>query len=179
MKTGITEPAEKPKPERDKIGPDGYCSGERALARILGFHFQTIRKWRRNFGDTPEKHKDGKKEHVQSWRDFIALKGLGETVKVAPKERELLMRENLEKKNKLLDIDIAKAEGKVRTVAEVKALMLSIASKQNSILRQKLENEFPGKLKGLNATEIRAEGRKLADRLCDIFSDSTAAFLDE
>ena len=74
-----------------------------------------------------------------------------------------------QKEIRLLDMKIAREERRTVERAEVNTLLLHVASQQKAVLFAALEREFPGKGVGRTASEISAQGRALADRLCEIF----------
>ena len=74
-----------------------------------------------------------------------------------------------QKEIRLLDMKIAREERRTVERAEVNTLLLHVASQQKAVLFAALEREFPGKVVGRTASEISAQGRALADRLCEIF----------
>ena len=74
-----------------------------------------------------------------------------------------------QKEIRLLDMKIAREERRTVERAEVNTLLLHVASQQKAVLFPALEREFPGKVVGRTASEISAQGRALADRLCEIF----------
>jgi len=104
------------------------------------------------------------------WKNFVEENSLGIAPnRVAPRRAEL-MEENLVKRNRLLDLEIAKQERSVIERAAVDALLLRVASMQKTILYQSLEREMPAKAAGRSAEEIAVLGRETADNLCEIFS---------
>ena len=84
------------------------------------------------------------------------------------KDREELLRENVEKKNTLLDLQIDRESRKSVDRASVGALLQRIAAMQKAVLYAALEREYPGKVVGRNAAEIGLLGRQLADRVSDV-----------
>ena len=102
------------------------------------------------------------------WQQFIEENELGVVGNRLSKDREELLRENVEKKNTLLDLQIDRESRKSVDRASVGALLQRIAAMQKAVLYAALEREYPGKVVGRNAAEIGLLGRQLADRVSDV-----------
>jgi hypothetical protein len=92
------------------------------------------------------------------------------------KGREELLKENLTKKNRLLDLEIANKERKSVDRTEVDALLLHVATMQKTILFPALERELPPRAEGKTASEISVIGREIGDRLCEVFASTIEAW---
>ncbi len=106
----------------------------------------------------------------KAWKAFVTENGLGVVGNRLGRRREVLLEDSVSKKNRLLDIEIANKERRTVDREEVNKLLLHVGSQQKAVLFAALEREMPGKVVGRTASEISAEGRKLALRLCTIFT---------
>ena len=57
-------------------------------------------------------------------------------------------------------------EGKLVDKDGVAADLTRYMSGQKAILRQRLENEFPAQVAGMDAAQVRVEGKKIVDEIC-------------
>ena len=133
------------------------------LAQHLGVVPRTLSRWKHLPGcpATPD---------VEAWRKFVEENSLGiSPTKISP-GRARLMEENLVKRNRLLDLEIAKQERRVIERAAVDELLLHVASLQKVVLAQKLEREMPVRTEGKSAAEKVLIGRAILDEICGIFS---------
>ena len=133
------------------------------LAKRLRVSTNAISEWRKLPGAPDE-------PVLASWKPFIAENQLGVVGnRVAPR-REALLESSVEKKNRLLDLEIARKEGRMVDRSSVDALHHAVFTRQKAVLFAALESEYPGKVVGRTASEIRMLGRQLAERICDVFS---------
>lgn len=84
--------------------------------------------------------------------------------------------EKTQKENRLLDLEIARKEGRTVERADMDALHFTIFTKQKAVLTAALSSEYPGKCVGRTASEIRVLGADLANRICDIFIQGVEAW---
>lgn len=131
------------------------------LARELGVSGNSVRKWAAR-PDAP------RSMSADVWRRFIDDNQLGSR-RMSP-ERESLLERLADRKLRLLDLEIARKEQRTVLRADVDALHLQIATRQKVVLYAALESEYPGKVVGRTAAEIRIAGRQIADRICDVFT---------
>ena len=137
---------------------DGMTWGK--LAIKLGVSTRTLQDWRK-LGDAPDR------PDLERWAAYIELMDLGSAGNRVSATREQLLKENLEKKNRLLDLQIAKEERTVVDREEVNSLFLHITTLAKTILYPAMERELPPRAEGRSATEISLIGREIADRICD------------
>lgn len=130
------------------------------LAQILGVTRQSIFLWRK-LPEAPDV------ADPERWKEFVAFAGLGVSGNRVSESREELLKANLEKKNRLLDLQIAKEERTVVDREDINSLLLHIAALAKSILYPALERELPPRAEGRTAVEIGILGREFADRICD------------
>lgn len=129
------------------------------LAEVLGCHVRSLRNWSKM--DGAPKANSGGQHSVPKWRKFIQDKGL--VTKLGPETEEKRTKEELqvaqlERKNALLDIDIAERKGEVIPVEDIASRLQEVAQSQMAALRQKLEIEFPARfLELLPADSLTAE----------------------
>ena len=133
------------------------------LSIRLGVSIPTLANWRR----LPESPKT---PALKAWQDFVAQKELGLIGNFVGKGREELLKENLTKKNRLLDLEIANKERRSVDRAEVDSLLLHVGSLAKATLYPALERELPAKAEGRTAAEIALVGREIADRICEVFA---------
>lgn len=133
------------------------------LAAELEVSHNTLITWRKKT-DAPQT------TDVEQWRAYVIANGLGLGGNHKGREREALLAASVEKRNRLLDLEIAREERKSVDRAEAEALFLHVASLQKTVLYAALERELPAKAEGRSASEIAVLGREMADRLCEIFA---------
>lgn len=80
-------------------------------------------------------------------------------------------QENTVKKNRLLDLQIAKEERRMIPRADVDELLHHIGAMARTTLYQALETELPPRLDGMSASEIRPVTKAVADEICDAMKD--------
>ncbi len=133
------------------------------LAKQLQVSTNAIREWRKLPGspETPE---------YEPWKAFVAENQLGIAGNRVTPQREALLVESVQKKNRLLDLEIARKEGSSVDRSAVDALLVAVFTRQRAVLYAALEGEYPGKAVGRTASEIRVLGGQLAGRICDVFS---------
>ena len=73
-----------------------------------------------------------------------------------------------EKEDKILELKLGREERRTVARAAVDDLHLHIATMQKTLLYSMLENEYPGKVVGRTAGEIKMAGRAIADRICEV-----------
>lgn len=152
-----------PQPDSGQTGTWG------ALARSLGFTTRSLRDWRKLPGAPTE-------PDLAAWQAFIDANDLGTAGNRVGAGREELLKEKLRKEIELAGIKIDKERRRSIPRSEVDALLLHIATRQKTLLYQRLETELPPKLDGLSAAETRPILRKVADDICDEMRDLTAQF---
>ena len=147
----------------DKAGPDGKETWPK-LAIRLQVSRTAIHNWRKLEGapQTPD---------YQKWREYIDLMELGVVGNRTSGGREELLKENLVKKNRLLDLDIAERERTVIDRGVIDSMLLRLGSLQKTVLYQKLEREMPAKAAahGAAVEPMQRLGREIADGLCELF----------
>ncbi len=104
---------------------------------------------------------------LERWLAFIELMGLGNVGNRVSESREELLKANLTKKNRLLDLQIAKEEKTVVDRSEVDTLLMHISTLAKTTLYPALERELPPRAEGKTAGEITLVGREIADRICE------------
>ncbi len=133
------------------------------LSKHLKVSRQSVTEWRKLPG-APQEPASG------PWKAFVEEHGLGVVGNRKSHRREFLLESAVEKKNRLLDLEIAQKERRTIYRADVNKLLLHVASQQRAVLYAALEREYPGKVVGRTAGEISQRGRELADRVCDIMN---------
>lgn len=148
--------------EAESGGKDTWAK----LAIRLRVSRTSILAWR-GLPDAPEV------PDYERWKAFVALMELGSGVgNKVTKGREDLLKENLVKKNRLLDLEIEQKERKLVDRSQVNQMLLRVASLQKTVAFQKLEHEMPAKAVAFGAPveEMRKLGREAAEALCEIFA---------
>jgi len=134
-----------------------------ALAKRLSVSRRSLLNWRRHPGapSTPD---------FAAWEEFVLENSLGIAPNKLSPARAKLLEENLRKKNRLLDLQIAAQENKLVSVEAINDFLHKVAFTQKTVFYAMLENDLPPRLAGKTAPEMSIIGRETADRLCEIFS---------
>ena len=135
------------------------------LAIRLRVSRTSIDTWRK-MPDAPEV------PDYERWKAFVEMNELGRPGNKPNLGREELLKENLVKKNRLLDLEIAVKEKQSIDRNLVNGLLLRLGSLQKTVLFQKLEKEMPAKAAahGAPVAEMQILGRETADALCELFT---------
>ena len=148
--------------------PSGGLEGRETWSKLaikLGFSVQSLKNWRKREGapQTPD---------LDAWETYIDVQQLGIAGNRTSDSREDLLKENLKKKNRLLDLQIAREERQSIDRTVVDQLFLRLASLQKTVLYQHLEKQMPAKAVGHGAAiePMQKLGREIADALCEIFN---------
>lgn len=160
MKAKPEAPTEAPKPAKPTWSK---------LSNRLRVSAKTVDLWKRLPGAPAE-------PDYEQWKAFVKERGLGVVGNRVGKSRESLLTENLVKKNRLLDLEIANKERKSVDRGEVDSLLLHVAAMQKTVLFPALERELPPRAEGKTAAEIAILGREIGDRLCDVFTATIEAW---
>jgi hypothetical protein len=146
----------KPPSPRANGAEHGWLS-VRASCSTLGISTFSFYDWRRKYRDFPGPREDGRYsiDELQLWRDNHPEKGQGAGNKVTGR-REDLMCENLEKRNQLLDRQIAEADGRLVSGEKVIELFVRERSILLESFRKRLLSELPAECEGKRAGEIAA-----------------------
>lgn len=106
------------------------------------------------------------------WVAFRDEQELGIVGNRVDKGREELLKENLVKKNRLLDLEIAEKERKSVDRNAVNQMLLRMGSLIKTVSFQRLEHEMPAKALGMGAPveDMRRLGRETAEALCEVFA---------
>lgn len=146
-----------------------------ALARELGLSRQAIYEARSRFpNEAPKKHTDGRRENIDAWREFCAVKLIGKdtaTKTLADLKAELMLREI-----KLRDMKIARESGETIDREIVEEMLGVLAQKLDLLLRLKLEVELGPRVAGKNAAEANLEGRMILDEIREVVNSNIATF---
>ena len=119
----------------------------KALAEILGVDQNTIHLWRKLAG-TPQSR------DAAEWMEWQQKNNKGHGRKVSS-DRERLMVEKLQEEIERLKLANAEARRETIMRTEVNELFTRVAMRQKQVLHEKLHNELPPQLAGLDAGSIR------------------------
>jgi hypothetical protein len=158
--------------ENGKEGAEEWVSSQAGLAVRFGCHAHSFPRWRKSYPDAPRARQNG--EHsVLAWREFF---GRHPEIRLEPALGSEAAADRGELEARLLRIKIASAQfafevekGQYTANVVLSQRLALLASEQLALLRQKLENGFPGLVAGLEPgqrAELRAMGRELVDELC-------------
>ena len=140
-----------------------YANSLAELAIVLDVARKTIDRWSKLPG-APRPKADGR-HVVAAWRAFIkahGLKGSDSPGMQALKERRLIAQcETIEHR-------LAVEKGKYLLADETEQALALYSAEQRGILRQKLENELPSELVGLDQIAIRAKMKSVVDAICAV-----------
>ena len=142
----------------------------RASCSTLGISTFSFYDWRRKHRDFPAPREDGRYsiELLQDWMNAHPEKGQGAGNKVTGR-REDLMCENLEKRNALLDRQIAEADGRLVDGNKVIEFMVRERTIALESFRKRLLSELPAECEGKRASTIAMLLREAFDEfLSDI-----------
>ena len=106
----------------------------------------------------PQAYPDGSHD-LAAWQKFVESRGL-KPVEGDELNRGRLQAENLQRKNALLEIEIAEKLGRLIPVAEVETEVTRMIHQFKGMIYTKLENELPPILEGLKAAEIQIKQRE-------------------
>ena len=146
----------KPPTPRANGAEHGWLS-VRASCSTLGISTFSFYDWRRKYRDFPGPREDGRYsiDELQLWRDNHPEKGQGAGNKVTGR-REELMCENLEKRNQLLDRQIAESERRLVNADAVIELLTRERTLALESLRKRMLSELPAELAGKQPSKIAA-----------------------
>ncbi len=125
-----------------------------ALAAQFGFDRRTIRKRLTDAGFYPPSG------HPRA-RVLEAIQPAGEPG--GSSSKSALERRRLRLQCARLEVALARERGEVLSVETGEAMLAELGSTIMSLLRQKLENEWPVSCAGLEPAEIRVKGKALVD----------------
>jgi hypothetical protein len=143
-----------PPPPRANGAEHGWLS-VRASCSTLGISTFSFYDWRRKYRDFPGPREDGRYsiDELQRWRDDHPERGQGAGNKVTGR-REDLMCQNLEKRNALLDRQIAEADGRLVRGDQVLEFFTRERTLALESVRKRLLSELPAECEGKRAPQI-------------------------
>jgi hypothetical protein len=133
------------------------------LAKRLHVSRTAIHEWKKLDGAPTE-------PNFEAWKAFVAENGLGVAGNRVSSKREGLLSDAARLKNRLLELEVARKEGRTVERTDMDTLHHKVFTRQKAVLFAALESEYPGKAVGRTASELRVLGRQLAERICDIFA---------
>lgn len=129
------------------------------LAEILGITRRTLQDWRKMEG-APEPASNGEHD-VNAWKEFQSkIDGKGAERIEDPEEESGLPSEPILKRKKLLlfcqekEMQLSLKRGELIEISAVRNTWAKKCAEANTHLRQRLENELPSELEGLEAADI-------------------------
>jgi hypothetical protein len=134
-----------------------------ALAKALEFSRPAVAEWAKR----PDAPALG---DVAAWKRYVAAHNLGVVGNRVSPERELTLQELNKVKLRLGQLEVARREGRAVLRSDMDALHHAIFTRQMAVLSAALVSEYPGKVVGRTAAEIRVYGEQLRDRVCSIFT---------
>jgi hypothetical protein len=140
-----------------------------AIARACAVSEVTVRDWRRR-ADCP------KSRDPKEWLEWKGKLGLGTSGPKTSQSTAQLKDEKTRHEIELLAAKIAREKRRVIDREEVSRLLLTIGTRQRTMLYQFLETEAPPKLDGLSAAQARPVLRAMADEICDAMADLVKGF---
>jgi len=139
------------------------------LAKALGTTVPSLATWRKR-PDAPTV------ADADLWRAYVEQNGLGQPGRKMGQSSATLKDQKTEKEIERLDLIIAKEKRKLIDREEVRRLLLSISTRQRTILYEESDSTMPPKLDGQPASESRRLLREMADRICDVMADLVKEF---
>lgn len=150
-----------------------YVPSYAILGRILSFTRATLSQWGTTYEDAPKLSDRG--HSVSAWRDFLSRHpelGTSHKRKLPPGEVRRasgdIAKWKLEKtKQEARKLKFANdvKEGRYILKEYISDLHARMASGVKRILRQKLENEYPSRVAGLDQPSVRELGKQLVDEI--------------
>lgn len=131
------------------------------LAQILGVSRKTIDRKAKD-PDSPKPAANGEWD-VVAWREFLKHKGIAGKEDLPEKERLSARRLLVQCERLEFELDMRKREYVRR--AEVAGALTATATRVAAILRQRLENEYPMQVAGLDAPQARVYGKRVVDEV--------------
>lgn len=161
---------------------DEFVSSYEDLGRIFGPHRASFPRFRREFPDCPEPRADGR-HPVADWRAFFErhpelLRRASSPEAALAGDKLALETERLREQVRDLKIGNDIRAGAYAPRAQLAQELVTLATEQKTMLRQKLENEYPALLPGLDETQ-RAEARRLGKTLVDQLCQSCQRLVDK
>lgn len=142
------------------------------LGQIFGPHRVSFSRFRTEHPDAPEPRADGR-HSVPAWRKFFTdhpdLLRRSHADAAMAGDRVGLETERLRQQVRELTRINDEAERRLVPKTELTPALVELAAKQQSLLRQKIENEHPALVPGLDPAqraELRRLGKQLVDTLC-------------
>ena len=162
----------KPPTPRANGAEHGWLS-VRASCSTLGISTFSFYDWRRKHRDFPAPREDGRYsiDELQHWRDNHPEKGQGAGNKVTGR-REELMCENIEKRNALLDREIAEADGRLVDGAKVIEFFVRERTLNLEAFRKRVLSEIPAEAEGKRAQQIAQLLKDAFDEYLDQIRES-------
>jgi hypothetical protein len=156
---------------------DGELVTTSRLADIFGINRKTIPEWRKEGKDVPEKIKG--REPLTAWRAwFAANPDAGYSDRKPRQDRESLMCENIELRNKILNIEYEVAEKKLIPIAQAReSVRRIITATRGEFL--KLSNDLPPKLSGLSESKMKGIITSSLHRILESLSSELRKPYDE
>lgn len=158
-------------PNKQTNGRGGnFTLSGRESARLLSISPYTFYEWRKRFEDFPQPNPAGlfNAEDLRAFQDSHPDLGQGKSNKVTG-AREVAMTENIEKRNILLDLQIAEAEGRVVPGDKVVEYFVRERTLILESLRKRLLSEIPAEAAGKQPGKI---AQLLRDALDEFSEDA-------
>jgi hypothetical protein len=147
--------------------PKKTWTSKTKAASTIGVTRRSLSNWELQYPDFPETAANGKicVEELAEFQERHGLKG-NET----PLQSQLKDEERKLKIEKLrFEIDVEK--GKYTSNEKIVESISLVSERMKSVLRQKLEIEYPVLINGMAPPEIRKKGADLVDEICRIFHE--------
>lgn len=165
----------------DLAARGGDATGERVtttkLAEIFRVSLRSIKKWRTDKRDGIPERIDGL-EDVKAWREwFAAHPEAGYSNGKARPDRETLLCQKLEIEIAIKAIELDEATGELVSQSEVDEGLAAIGATIKAAL-QKMQNDLPPILEGLDAISIQASIRKHNETILETFASEVSRRLN-
>jgi hypothetical protein len=143
--------------------PAEWVSSDQILGAHFGHHRASFPRWRKQYPDAPRPRANGE-HNVKAWRDWFEKHPELRTEN-AGDEKEQLQLEQLRQKCRRITFDNDLREGAYVHRDLLADHLGRFGGESVSILRQKLENEFPAAVAGLTPPQVREMAKGLIDEI--------------
>lgn len=161
--------------------PESKWVTQTRLSEILGRSKPLINIWRKTYDDFPGPHKETQRYNLDAVMAWLkAHPECQPNVKTASAAgRESLLCEQLEKKNKLLDLQIEEEEGELVKVDSVLAMFAKERAANVEAFKKRLLSEVPAESEGKQAREIAEILQEAFDKYLEDLNESIPKIVAE
>ena len=163
-------------PIEDKEIAPSFVTSIAALCGVLGVDRKTYYRWKKKFGDKIPKNRTNGTYDVTAWREFMIKHNLADsaltttTTEEEQEDLDTLKRKDLDVKVREREFKLSVLRGDYVHTEDVREEWTMQVKDAIKLLRDKLENELPPILSGLDAVRIRREMERVVDEYCAVMA---------